>query len=103
MDVGPALVRRSGEVSDRREPRAWWNGPVTWLFVLLAIAVIAGGTLAAVGRLGELPEAEPDLRPEVRDGEPAFDVVVRGYRMDEVDARIASMQDEIDRLSGREG
>ena len=76
---------------------------MTWLFVLLAIAVIAGGTLAAMGRLGELPPAEPDLRPEIRDGEPAFDVVVRGYRMDEVDARIASMQDEIDRLSGREG
>ena len=76
---------------------------MTWLFVLLAIAVIAGGALAAVGRLGELPAAEPDLRPDAPDDAPAFDVVVRGYRMDEVDARIAAMRDEIDRLSGRDG
>jgi TolA-binding protein len=75
---------------------------VTWLFVLAAILVIAGGSMAAMGRLGQLPDAEPDLRPEEKDGEPAFDVVVRGYRMDEVDAQIASMQGEIDRLSGRE-
>ena len=73
---------------------------MTWLFVLAAILVIAAGSLAAMGRLGELPEAEPDLRPDIVDGEPSFDVVVRGYRMDEVDARIASMQEEIDRLSG---
>lgn len=75
---------------------------MTWLFVLAAILVIAAGALAATGRLGQLPDAEPDLRPEERDGEPAFDVVVRGYRMDEVDARIAAMQEEIDRLGGRE-
>jgi len=75
---------------------------VTWLFVIVAILVIAGGALAATGRLGQLPEAEPDLRPDEQDGEPAFDVVVRGYRMDEVDARLSSMQDEIDRLSRRE-
>jgi len=75
---------------------------VTWLFVVVAILVIAGGAIAATGRLGQLPDVEQDLRPDERDGEPAFDVVVRGYRMDEVDARIASMQEEIDRLSGRE-
>ena len=75
---------------------------MTWLFVIVAILVIAGGAMAAMGRLGQLPDAEPDLRPDERDGEPAFDVVVRGYRMDEVDARIASLQGEIDRLNGRE-
>ena len=38
-------------------------------------------------------------------GEPAFDVVVRGYRMDEVDAQIAGMQARIDELEadGRSG
>lgn len=75
---------------------------MTWLFVIVAILVIAGGALAATGRLGQLPDVEPDLRPDERDGEPAFDVVVRGYRMDEVDARLSAMQEEIDRLSRRE-
>ncbi len=72
---------------------------VTWVFVVVSILVIGGVVMAISGRLGELPEATPDLRPEVVDGEPAFDVVVRGYRMDEVDARLASMQQEIDRLT----
>ena len=75
---------------------------MTWLFVIVAILVIAAGAMAAMGRLGQLPDVEPDLRPDERNGEPAFDVVVRGYRMDEVDARISAMQEEIDRLSRRE-
>ena len=70
------------------------------MFVIVAILVIGGAALLAVGRFGDLPEAEADLRPDIRDGEPSFDVVVRGYRMDEVDAQIASMQEEIDRLRG---
>lgn len=74
---------------------------MTWLFVILAILVIGAGALAAAGRLGDLPAAEPDLRPEGPDADPSFDVVVRGYRMDEVDARLASMQDELDRLRER--
>ena len=68
---------------------------VAVLFVLLAIAVIGLIGLAAVGRLGELPEAEPDLRPDQWDGQPAFDVVLRGYRMDEVDAVVSSLQREL--------
>lgn len=72
---------------------------MTWYFVILAIAVITFIFLAVLGPLGELPPAEPDRRPEEIDGEPVFDVVVRGYRMDEVDARIASMQAQIDELS----
>jgi hypothetical protein len=58
------------------------------LFVLVAIAVIAGIALASVGRLGELPEAPVDRRP----AEVGFDVVIRGYRMDEVDAEIADLR-----------
>lgn len=73
---------------------------MTWLYVIIALLVIGAGTLAAMGRLGQLPATEPDLRPDTRDGDPAFDVVVRGYRMDEVDARLSAMQDEIDRLAG---
>lgn len=58
------------------------------LFVLVAIAVIAGIALAATGRLGELPEAPADRKPQ----ELGFDVVLRGYRMDEVDAEIAGLR-----------
>lgn len=69
------------------------------LFVLIAIGVIALVAMAAVGRLGELPEVEPDLRPESIDGQPQFDVVVRGYRMDEVDEKIADLQRRVDELA----
>lgn len=58
------------------------------VFVLVAIAVIAGIALASVGRLGELPEAPVDRRP----AEVGFDVVLRGYRMDEVDAELADLR-----------
>ena len=68
---------------------------MTVLFVLLGLAVIAAIALVAVGRGGELPEAEPDCTPdripadadEVTALEAVrFDVALRGYRMDEVDA-----------------
>jgi DivIVA domain-containing protein len=65
---------------------------MTVLFVLLAMAAIGAVGLAAAGRLGELPEAEPDRRPEDVNGDPKFDVVVRGYRMDEVDAVIDDLK-----------
>jgi len=68
---------------------------VTVLFVVLVVLVIGLIGLAAVGRLGELPAAEPDLRPDRWDGHPAFDVVLRGYRMDEVDAVVATLQREV--------
>ena len=73
---------------------------MTWLFVIVVILVLGAGFAAVLGLLGDLPPSEPDLRPDTRDGEPSFDVVVRGYRMDEVDAQLASMQDEIDALRG---
>ena len=72
---------------------------MTWLFVIVAILVLGAGFLALLGLLGELPPSEPDLKPDTLDGEPAFDVVARGYRMDEVDAQLATMQDAIDTMS----
>ncbi len=67
-------------------------------FLFLAIAVITGITLLLVGRQGGLPEAERDLRPEGDPNDPSFDVVLRGYRMDEVDAKLAELRAENEQL-----
>lgn len=67
-------------------------------FVFIAIAILVAITLLLVGRQGGLPEAAVDLRPEVDPDHPRFDVVLRGYRMDEVDATIARMQAELTAL-----
>ena len=69
---------------------------MTVLFVLVGIAVIVGVSMAAAGSLGQLPAAEPDRRPE--GGSPAFDVVLRGYRMDEVDATIEDLRAQVAEL-----
>lgn len=73
---------------------------MSWVLVLVAIIVIGGIALALVGRLGEddlyLPDADPQLRPATdAHGDTQFDVVVRGYRMDEVDARIADLEAQV--------
>ncbi|MGD9956642.1 MAG: DivIVA domain-containing protein [Candidatus Nanopelagicales bacterium] len=75
---------------------------MTLLFLLVGVGVIVVIALLAVGRLGELPEAEPDrpptLLPDARLVESddvdnlRFAVGLRGYRMDEVD-------DVLDRLA----
>jgi DivIVA domain-containing protein len=75
---------------------------VTVVFVIAGLAIIAVGALLAAGRLGELPEAEPDRAPlALPDDRPLgrddvdsvrFAVGLRGYRMDEVD-------DVLDRLA----
>ena len=65
------------------------------LFIVVLILVIGAVVMVAVGRLGQYPPAERDLRPD-----PGFDVVLRGYRMDEVDARVAALETEVARLSG---
>lgn len=70
------------------------------LFVIVALLVIGGVFMAAAGRLGQFPDAEPDLRPD--QGDTGFDVVVRGYRMDEVDARLATLEAEIDHLKSQQ-
>ncbi|MHB1066839.1 MAG: hypothetical protein ACYC2Z_05355 [Candidatus Nanopelagicales bacterium] len=72
---------------------------MTWLFAVVAILAVAGVFLASLGLMGQLPEAEPDLRPDRVGGQAEFDVVVRGYRMDEVDAELARLRQEVDRLS----
>lgn len=72
---------------------------MTIVFAIVLIAVIAAVSMLAVGRLGELPQATVDRRPEGT--EPQFDVVLRGYRMDEVDETIAALQQRIDTLEGR--
>lgn len=75
---------------------------MTIVFVLTGVLVIAGAFWFAVGRIDpSLPDATADFRPDERDGEPAFDVVVRGYRMDEVDATIADLQAQIEDLKGK--
>ncbi|MDD2857758.1 MAG: hypothetical protein PHU75_03700 [Candidatus Nanopelagicales bacterium] len=66
--------------------------------VFVGIAVLVGIALVLVGRQGGLPDAQVDLRPEVDPDHPRFDVVLRGYRMDEVDATIARLQDELKTL-----
>lgn len=91
---------------------------VTVVFLLVGIAVVTAVALLAVGRLGELPEVEPDraptLLPETRLVESddvdnvRFAVGLRGYRMDEVDdvldrlaADIAERDARIAELEGR--
>jgi len=92
---------------------------VTFVFLLAGIAVIAAVALLAVGRLGELPDVEPDRAPLALPDDRAmvradvdsvrFAVGLRGYRMDEVDdvldrlaaevsdrdATIATLQDQL--------
>lgn len=72
---------------------------MTLLFVVVCIGVIAGVALVAAGRLDRLPDAPGDRRPP--GGDPAFDVVARGYRMDEVDAVIEGLRAENARLRGQ--
>lgn len=69
---------------------------MTFVFVIVGIAVIAGVGMAATGGLGQLPTAPADRRPQ--GAEPAFDVVFRGYRMDEVDATIDALNARISAL-----
>jgi DivIVA domain-containing protein len=90
---------------------AWHAPPVTLVFLLAAILVIAVGALLAVGRLGELPEVEPDRAPlalpedrplarEDVDGV-RFAVGMRGYRMDEVDDVLDRLAVEADQREAR--
>jgi len=81
-----AVVKRRGHCD---------HYPMTILFVLLAMAAIASVGLAAAGRLGALPAAHSDHRPAGTAGDPTFDVVLRGYRMDEVDAVIEDLQRQL--------
>lgn len=66
------------------------------VFALAAILVIGGVVMVISGRWSGPVEPDADRRPagEGRD----FDVVLRGYRMDEVDARIADLERQNDEL-----
>ena len=69
------------------------------VFFLIGAAVVAAIAWFVVGKFEVwLPAAGSDLKPNTRDNDPAFDVVLRGYRMDEVDDTIAQLQAEIESL-----
>ncbi len=69
------------------------------VFFLMGSAVVAAIAWFVVGKFEVwLPDAGSDLKPDTRDNDPAFDVVLRGYRMDEVDSTIAQLQAEIESL-----
>ena len=69
------------------------------VFFLIGAAVVAAIAWFVVGKFEMwLPDAGSDLKPNTRDNDPAFDVVLRGYRMDEVDDTIAQRQAEIESL-----
>lgn len=64
------------------------------VFMVLVMLVIGAAAAALAGRWQPegLPHAAP---PETAapGGHPRFDVVLRGYRMDQVDAELARMRD----------
>ena len=69
------------------------------VFFLIGAAVVAAIAWFVVGKFEVwLPDAGSDLKPNTRDNDPAVDVVLRGYRMDEVDDTIAHLQAEIESL-----
>ena len=75
------------------------------VFMLVGIVVIAAVAMLAVGRLGELPDVEPDRAPlALPEDRPLaksdvddvrFAVGMRGYRMDEVDDLLDRLGDEV--------
>jgi DivIVA domain-containing protein len=70
--------------------------------VFIVIALITLALLLIVGKGDGLAEVGPELRPEVDPEHPRFDVVFRGYRMDEVDAVIDALRSENARLKGKQ-
>lgn len=74
---------------------------MTLVFVVVGVLVLTGVAWLMVGRANaDLADATHDLRPDERGGQPAFDVVLRGYRMDEVDATINRLHEQIESLKG---
>lgn len=69
---------------------------MSFVFVVLAIAVIAAVAVLVTGRWSPSMgvSATGDYRPDLPNS-PQFDLAVRGYRMDEVDDKIAELEQTI--------
>ena len=69
---------------------------MTLLFVVLAILVIAGAAIVITGRF--TPSLGIENTGDYKPDSQGFDVTVRGYRMDEVDQKIALLEGRIAEL-----
>jgi hypothetical protein len=69
---------------------------MTFLFVVLVILVIAGAAILITGRF--MPSVGIENTGDYKPDSQGFDVTVRGYRMDEVDQRIAELEGRISEL-----
>jgi hypothetical protein len=69
---------------------------MTFLFVILAILVIAGAAVWITGRFA--PSVGIENTGDYKPNSQGFDVTVRGYRMDEVDQKIALLEGRIAEL-----
>jgi DivIVA domain-containing protein len=84
---------------------------VSLVLLLVVLAVIGGIAVVAAGRGGSLPEPDPDRATtgSLADDEVdrahvdglRFTLALRGYRMDEVDAVLDKLVDELDRRAER--
>lgn len=63
------------------------------VFAVALILVIGGVVMVISGRWSGMTEPERDRRPTGAQGT-GFDIALRGYRMDEVDARIEQLERE---------
>lgn len=69
---------------------------MTLIFVVIAILVIAGAAMAITGRF--VPSVGIENTGDYTLESVGFDVTLRGYRMDEVDQRIAELEGKITEL-----
>ncbi|WP_239455348.1 DivIVA domain-containing protein [Nocardioides gilvus] len=84
-----------------------------WLAVILGVLVLGVVAAVAAGRFGHLPDAETRLGRTESGGGPVraqdlrtvrFGLAFRGYRMDEVDAlldRVAEQLEQADEVQGQ--
>lgn len=81
---------------------------MTWIFAILAVLLVGGVAVVASGRLGAMPEPERRAGGLVGDGEVSaadlrrvrFTPVLRGYRMDEVDALLDRLAAQLEEARG---
>lgn len=71
-------------------------------FLLISIAVIVVAALMLTGRWSPTLGSDDSPRtPETIDGRERFDVVLRGYKMEQVDETIESLRNRIEELEAR--